>query len=224
MTASPSRLKLERVTCIEGADRLLNPLPEPYAAEIYGSWRLVNSIMHKSIACLSREGPVAVILVQEFGGLDPYLVGRHAKILGGDLSRVLLSRAFKPETIPHAIDSIPEGVRKAVVVDPFLFAPDSPRDYWRLTPIVSAFKRALGRGISIAVFNRETAFGRGFLPEGGKFHHHTLHAIARVSRCGARSLKLELVKHPHRPPAQTCIPSTEVGVHWDVQPRLLEWL
>lgn len=215
---------MESVACTERLDDLLQPLPRTWSVEFYGDGRLLRGLLHRVAACRARYGPVAVALVQEFEGLDPYEVRRHARALGSSVDRVYVARAFRLEAVPGLIDSVPATTSTVVVVDPYLYSPLSPEGYSDLAPVTAAIRRAVARGVNVVVFNSPTRFGTGYRPEGGSFHHHSIHVIARVSRCGKRRLYVELVKHPHRPLGRVCVPESEVGYSWGGQPLLLEWL
>ncbi len=215
---------MERVACVERLDGLLQPLPRAWSVEFYGEKRVLHGLLHRVVACRARYGPVAVALVQEFGGLDPYEVRRHARALGSSVDRVYVARAFRLEAVPGLIDSVPATTSTVVVVDPYLYSPLSPTSYDKLTPVTAAIRRAVARGVNVVVFNSPSRFGSGLRPEGGHFHHHSIHVIARVSRCGRRRLHVELVKHPHKPLGGVCVHESEVGYSWGEQPLLLEWL
>jgi len=215
---------LLEITCSRAIDAFVGDLRRPWALEFYGNPRIVQSLMHRSIACLSRKGRVAVALIQEFGGLDPYLIGRYARMLGSTTRNILVARAFKLESVPHLLSTLPEGTGHLVVVNPYLYAPDSPLDYHLLTPVSASIKKALDSGLNVLVFNTPTRYGGGYLPEGGNLHHHLLQVIVKVGRCRRTGILLETVKHAFRPPSRACVSFAEVGISWGGQRPLLEWL
>ena len=213
-----------RITCTSSVDGLLSPLPTPWMAEFYGNQSLLHPLLHRSIACLSREGVVAVALVQEFGGLDAPLLSRYARALGGSVGNVIVSRAFKLESVPALLDTVPPEARSVVAVDPYLYAPTDPKKYWEATPVTAGLRRLVAeRGLNLLVFNRPTRLGgRGLLPEGGNFHHHTPHALVRVTPCpGGGGVRMTLVKHAWRKtPLEACVKPWEVSVSWAAQSPL----
>ncbi len=213
------------VTCINRLDKLLNPLPEKWIIEFYGRERDLWSLMHRSIACLSRKGNVAVLVVQDFGGFNPYLVEKFARILGGDVSRIIVSRVFDRETTSQAGSSIPEDVDYFVIIDPFLYGASRLDEYWVNSRISGMISKVFHNGRSVLVFNRATRYGSHYLPEGGSLHHHIVHVLVRVKRLsGKKSLLVELVKHSFRRESRMILPLVEVDTVWVEQPLLLEWL
>ena len=216
-------------TGIPSLDTLLRPVQEGWIVEAYGDGEPVSLVMHHSLASLSRGGTVALVNVQDFGGVNPYLVRRLSKLYGGSPERVLLVRAFRLRDVPAAVEAaLAEGPAALVVNNPYLYAPRSPSKYSLLTPVTAALRRAAQRVRVVLVFNRPTRLGpRGMAPEGGNFHHHSVHVIVRLRRA-RRGVYAELVKHPHsRVPRHTFIPWPELAVGerlWGGQRPLLEYL
>ncbi|MDP8003466.1 MAG: hypothetical protein ACP5I6_05510 [Caldisphaera sp.] len=217
--------RMEKPTNIIPLDRLLDPIDEGKSFEIYGTWRAVLSIAHKTIASLSKYGRVGVIYIQDFGYLDPYLIHKHADMIGGNFDDIYISRAFRRDEIADLINSVKHiGIKSLVIIDPYLFSPQSYLNYSILTPITGSLKELLSYGITVSIFNRETSLGR-YLPEGGKFHHHELHAIIKINpyRNGFQAV---LIKHyAKRTPIASFISIKELGDErlWVGQHLLQEW-
>ncbi|AFZ70817.1 hypothetical protein Calag_1095 [Caldisphaera lagunensis DSM 15908] len=212
------------LTGIQALDTLINPINKGNIIEIYGDWRIALSISHMTMASLTRYGKVGVVYIQDFGNLDPYFVRKMIKIFGGNFDNIYISRAFRRYDIPELIKSI-EGINNLILIDPYLFSPVSPLNYNLLTPITGAIKEISSKGITAIIFNRETSLGK-FLPEGGKFHHHILHAIIKVLpyRNGIEAI---LIKHYAKlTPRISYISYKELGDErlWVGQHLLQEWL
>ncbi len=200
------------ITC-SMLDRFIAPLPEIWAIEFYGADSVVTTLMHRVAACRARRGDVAIALVQNFGGLNPYMLRYFTKVLGSGLDRIKVSRAFRAEDVPTLLRSVPQWVDTVVVRTPFLFSPQTPEEYSRVTPIVAAIKKLIDSGVRVAVFNTVSKFGR-FLPEGGNYHHHVMHAVVRLWEIDRKRFGAEIVKHAWRGPGATILPKAEVMREW----------
>ncbi len=194
-------------------DRFIAPLPEVWAIDFYGTDSVVTTLMHRVTACRARWGHVAVALVQDFGGLNPYMLRYFTKVLGTSLDRVIVSRAFRSEDVPTLLRSVPQWVDAVVVRTPFLFSPQTPEEYSKVTPIVAAIKKLIDSGIKVAVFNTVSKFGR-FLPEGGNYYRHVMHAVVRLWEIDKKRFGAEIVKHAWRAPGMTILPKAEVMRGW----------
>jgi len=203
---------LVAVTC-SLLDRFIAPLPDSWAVEFYGAENLVSIMMHRIAACRARRGDVAVALVQDFGGLNPYMLRYFTKVLGSSLDRITVSRAFRLEDVPALLKSVPPWVDTVLVRTPFLFSPQSPLEYSKVTPIVAAMKKLVDSGIRVVVFNTVSKFGK-FLPEGGNYHHHVMHAVIRLWNIDRKRFGAEIVKHAWRAPGMTVLPKSEVMREW----------
>lgn len=203
---------LASITC-SMLDRFIAPLPKVWAVEFYGVESVVTTLMHRVAACRARVGDVAIAIVQDFGGLNPYMLRYFTKVLGSDLSRVKVSRAFRGPDVPALLKSVPRWVDTAVIRTPFLFSPQTPAEYSRLTPITASIKKLIDSGINVAVFNAVSKFGR-YLPEGGNYHHHVLHAVIRLWDVDRRRFGAEIVKHVWRVPGVAVLPKAEVMREW----------
>ncbi len=214
------------VTGLPGLDALVGPVPWWWIVEFYGDRRVTGLVAHHAAAEASRRGTVVVVVVQDFGGFDPYLARRLAKRKRGSPDSILVTRAFRLTDVPDAVEEAlfhaPEAI---VIVDPYLYAPRSPHGYQALTPVTSAIRRA-SQHARVVVANRATRYGRGVSPEGGGFHHHTVHVLVRL-RESRRGVQATLVKHPGRPvPRHALVPYTELEVYssWAGPRPLLEYL
>ncbi|MCE4624545.1 MAG: DNA recombination/repair protein RecA [Desulfurococcales archaeon] len=213
-----------RIVGIPSIDFVVSPTPSKgWIIELYGSAAML--LAHHAIAEAAGRGLVAVVHVQDFGGFDPYLVRRLARARGVSVDNVLIARAFRLQDVAPLVEEASRtGARTVVVIDPYHYTPRSPRDYWRLTPITAALRNAARRAL-VVVANRVGKYGR-LLPEGGNFHHHSVHVIVRAWETG-RGVMLELVKHPYKPaPRRALATWAEVGVAWRWAGRrsLLEYL
>ena len=214
-----------RLTGIDGLDRLVSPLRRGWIVEFYGGEATLRLVYHRAIAEASRRGRVAVVHVQEFGGLNPYLLSRLARIAGGSVDNIVVSRAFRLGDVAGLIRrAVETGAETIVVVDPYLYAPRSWRGYARLSPITAALREAAARA-TVVVANRATRYGSHWLPEGGGFHHHSVHVMVRLQPA-RRGVLAVLVKHPwKKAPRMTLVPSSEVvGLSWVGRRPLLEYL
>ena len=153
---------------IESVDRLLEGNER---VEFYGDWDVVLYLAHRAVAA---SAPVNVVVVQDFGLFDPFLVKRLQRVLGNS-GEVYVRRAFKAEDVKATIESFEGDV---IVIDPY----HHRKNY---TEITSALRRA------VWAFTREV---KG-LPQGGAFNHHSMHVIVKVSR-GKWGYRFRFVKHP----------------------------
>ncbi len=214
------------ITGLPSLDYVVEPLRRSWILEFYGGEETIRLVYHHVIAEASRHGRVAVVHVQEFGGLNPYLIMRLARVKGGVVDNIIVSRAFRLRDVPRLIlEALKVNPETIVVVDPYLYAPKTWISYHRLTPITGALREA-SKNARVVVANRVTRFGSGWLPEGGGFHHHTVHVIVRLQPVRKGVLAI-LVKHPSkRVPLKSIIPRPElvVGWRWGGQRPLLEYL
>gem|GEM_PF-416147 len=92
-------------------------LEEDHVTEIFSrDPYLIGSLCHRTVV---ESAPVAVVVVGERGGLNPYLLLRISRALGRSVSvrdLVLVKRAFKAEDVPPTISSLEGDV---VVIDPY---------------------------------------------------------------------------------------------------------
>jgi hypothetical protein len=210
------------LSCVKAIDCLLEPLEPGWIVEFYGAWDLIYLLAHRSIACLSAMDDVYVYINQLFGGLDPFLLRRLTKILGGDLSRIYFSRGLKLEDLESFSQNYSlEGY--LIVIDPYLHSNPNSTGFEIYTKITSWIRR-MGNSKNIVVFNRVTRYGSQ-KPEGGSFHHHSVHIMMRISR-RRFGIYGELIKHPARPNARAAFTIEDLyggGGRWVGRRHLLEW-
>jgi hypothetical protein len=213
---------MRRLSCVEAIDRLIDPLEVGWFVEFYGNWDLIYMLAHRSIVCLSSRGDVYVYVNQLFGGLDPFMLSRFSKILGGDLSRIYFSRGLRLEDLESFSQSSSlDG--DLVIIDPYLHADPHSMGFEIYTKITSWIRR-LGISGNIVIFNRISRWG-AYKPEGGGFHHHSVHILVRLWK-GVSGLYCELVKHPAKPPSRASTALEELeggGSRWVGRRHLLEW-
>jgi len=198
------------LTGIASLDHLINPVKRNWLVEVYGEEESVRITYHHIIAESSKHGLVAVAHIQEFGGLNPYLLARLARMKGGLIENIVVSRAFRLRDVANLImNAVKQGAETIVVVNPYLYSPRKWTSYSLLTPVTAALRRA-SREAQVIVANESTKFGRRELPEGGNFHHHTVHVIVRLGRIRGGILA-RLIKHPaKRTPAYAMVSWVEV--------------
>ncbi|MCD6323674.1 MAG: hypothetical protein J7L55_01000 [Desulfurococcales archaeon] len=203
-------------------DRLASPVFTGWIVEYFGDWGVVNLLMHRVIAANAAGDGVAVVLVQDFGGFNPYLVRRFCMFFGTDFSKVVVSRAFKLEDALAALSAaLREGFSRVVVADPYLHLPQDPRRYWEATPLTAGLRALAQGGAEVAVFNRVSRFG-SYRPEGGNFHHHSTHVMIRF-RKGRRGIRVDLVKHPLKPEETVYIDVKDIYLPRS-RPTLTKWV
>ncbi len=217
-------------TGVEGLDRLLGGgLEENSLTEFYSpSLRIVGLLYHRIAVLASAGGRTLAVHVQDFGGLDPYLLRSLARRLGVDWQAVeenlRVARAFKLE---DALDLLSRASREdsefVLVFDPYLHV--DWREAWTATPVTQLLRR-LAADRTVASFNRCSLDGRGWSPLGGTYHAHSVHAVVRLDPHSKGAVRATLVKHPSRPPASEWLTVGELGgvSPWAGLPRLSEWL
>lgn len=217
-------------TGVDGLDRLLGGgIEERSLTEFYSpSVRIVGLLYHRIAVLASARGRTLAVHVQDFGGLDPYLLRSTARRLGVDWQTVeenlRVARAFKLE---DALDLLSraraEGSDLALVFDPYLHV--DWREAWTATRLTQAI-RGLAADGTVILFNRCSLDGRGWSPLGGTYHAHSVHAAVRLDPRPGGLVRATLVKHPSRPPASEWLTVGELGgaSPWEGLPRLSEWL
>jgi hypothetical protein len=179
-------------TGVKGLDELLSGAS---FAEFFGEWGTINLLAHRFV--VEHSGEVEVLLTQNYGSLDTYLLKRLGRNLGKK-PEAEVARSFgldsTVELIKGAFESAPPV---AAVVDPYLFAPKRWSRYDLLVPITAAL-RQLANKKCVAIFNRATQFGSK-KPEGGEFHHSSIPVIVQVSPATPAAMNADLVKHPWSP-------------------------
>ena len=173
---------------IESVDRLLEGNER---VEFYGEWDVVLYLAHRAVAA---SAPVNVVIVQDFGLFDPFLVKRLQRAINNP-GEVYVRRAFKAEDVKATIESFDGEV---IVIDPYHHG----KSY---TEITSALRR------TVWAFTREV---KG-LPQGGAFNHHSMHVIVRVTR-GKWGYRFRFMKHPLLPDMEIPVSVEEIvnGETW----------
>jgi hypothetical protein len=218
-----STTQAEQVHCevsktgIRALDEVLADTP---FIEFFGDWSPVSLLAHRFMAQNSGD----VVLTQEFGGINTYLVERISKNIG-EKPELRIVRAFSLETTIEALQLALESKSQlATVIDPYHYAPRDWREYSALTKITASL-RALSLTKSVVVFNRSSKFGSK-APEGGAFHSSSVPVLIRVSASN-RSLYATIVKHPALPQKRVSFTYTELyglNKNWGEQRFLSEWL
>jgi len=210
-------------TAVPALDHLVTPLPSGLAVEFFGDWSIVNVLMHRVAVVNAVSDKVAVVLTQDFGGLDPYLMTRLVRVFRARCGEVLVARGFKVEDTLALFDRVlAQGFQKVLVVDPYLHLPNDPRKYWLGTAVTAGIRKLIHGGVEVAVFNRVSKFGTR-APEGGTFHHHSIHVLVRLSK-GRLGVRAELIKHPMKPYTVTYFRPEDLLNPPTVRRTLLEWL
>ena len=174
--------------------------------EFYGyNWRVVKLLMHRIIGEIALERRVDIIYNQLFDGLDPYLLLRIVKRLGGSWdiaeSNIRMVRCFKPEDLIEALSNYDGAL--LVIVDPYLHIDDPIRKWVESSTISGSIYNLLSRGTTVIVFNK--AHPLGYKPLGGNFHHHIIHYLVKIEGGDGKYLLLTLEKSPEKPGGYTLL-------------------
>jgi len=188
------------VTGICVVDSMIGMVPRNWIIEFYGDENTVNPVLHYVTAYRSRFGRVLVLLNKDFGGLDPYTVTRLARILGGDSLRIDVGRGFRfSDTIEMLGEAGGmEGYDSVMLVYPYYHMPRGLKGYSLATRVTGLARELAVNGHRVFLFNTVSRMG-GWMPEGGHYHHHSVHVIVRVDRLRNGRIGVRLVKHPSRP-------------------------
>jgi hypothetical protein len=215
-------------TKIWGLDGLLGGgIEENSLTEFYSPDDGLLSLLYHRLAVLAAEkGKTLSLYVQEFGGLDPYLLETMAERLSVPWAVVdhnlRVARAFKFEDALELINSaIEEDFEFLLVFDPYLHV--ELRDLQRVSRLTWLIKFP-SKDKTVIVFNRPVE--KKFSPLGGNYHAHSVHTLIRLDPMGKRgTVRIRLVKHPSIPPTSLLINKKELeGLKWEGQHLLLEWL
>jgi hypothetical protein len=190
------------VTGLYPVDNLVGNIPRHWILEFYGEEKAVSSILHYVTAYRSRFGKVLVLLNKDFGGLDPYMVARLARILEGDSLKIDVSRGFR---FSDTVEMLGEaaggygGYESVIIAYPYYHMPRGFKGYSMATLVTGLTRRLVSSGRRVFLFNTVSRVGR-WMPEGGNYHHHSVHVIVRVGRLKGNRIGARIVKHPSRPP------------------------
>jgi hypothetical protein len=214
-------------TGIPEVDELLDGGLEPSAiTEFYGyNWRLVKMLMHRIIGEISLRRYIDIIYNQLFDGLDPYLLLRIVKKLGGNWdiaeSNIRLIRCFKPEDLIEALSHYRGDL--LVIVDPYLHIDDPIKKWVEASSISAAIYKLLLNEVTIIVFNK--TFHIGYRPSGGNFHHHIIHYLVRVEAGGEGYILLKLEKSPLKRGGYKLLSTDSfIGIESSKQQVLYSWM
>jgi len=188
--------------------------------------RLLSLLCHRLAVLAAEKGKTLLLYVQEFGGLDPYLLRAMAERLfvPWDLvdSNLRIARAFKFEDALELVSSaVKEDSRFLLVFDPYLHVEfHDLRDASRLTWLM----KLPSADRTVILFNRPIK--EKFSPLGGSYHAHSVHILLRLDPVGRRgTVKIRLVKHPSIPPTSVLVKRGELeGLRWEGRHLLSEWL
>ncbi len=234
--ASAFWVMLAQVTCrrialstrIGALDNLLGGgIEENSLTEFYSPDNELLSLLCHRLAVLSAEkGKTLLLYIQEFGGLDPYLLKTMAERLSVSWNLVdtnlKIARAFKFEDALELVNSaVKENSEFILVFDPYLHVEfHDLQSASRLTWLM----KLPSNDRTVILFNRPIE--ERFSPLGGNYHAHSVHILVRLDPVGGRgTVKIRLVKHPSLPPTSALIKKRELeGLKWEGQHLLSEWL
>ncbi|MCE4614271.1 MAG: hypothetical protein F7B60_01890 [Desulfurococcales archaeon] len=181
-------------------DKLIGSIPNYWILEFYGDRRIVSSLLHYVTAYRSKFGRVLVLLNKDFGGLDPYTVMRLTRILNGDSLKIDVGRGFRfSDTIKllrEAWDS--KGYDSVVIGYPYFHMPRGFKGYSSATEVTGLARELSLKNIRVFMFNNVSHMGV-WMPEGGNYHHHSVHVIIRVDRIRGGKIGARIIKHPSKP-------------------------
>ncbi len=206
-------------------DNMIGTVPRRWIIEFYGEENTLNQILHYIAAYRSRFGKVLVLLNKDFGGLDPYTITRLARILGGESLKIDVARGFRfsdtVETLKEA-ESL-EGYDSVMLAYPYYHMPRGPKGYSHTTRVTGLVRKLSLNGYRVFLFNTVSHMGR-WMPEGGNYHHHTVHVIVRVDRLRGGKIGVRLVKHPSKPPSNMASFKLDTVLNGVAQKPLTAWL
>lgn len=185
------------ITGIWFLDELIGEFKEGSIIELYGSdEKIIGEIFHRSIALLSKNHDLFIILAKEFGGIDPYYLSKLARIHHGDISRIFISRCFRLNDVLKALqDLIDKKINFLILYMPYSYIIEDPRKMEEASKITSLLQILKSKGIRILIFNSISGNGY-FKPKGGNFHHHIVDIMIKIERKDFYKGYSELVKHP----------------------------
>ena len=222
---------LENTECVKtkigGIDELVGCIPPGAIVDFYGEQKLVRNISYKLSAWWHCNGKVALGIIQrEAIAYNLYTVKMFLRAFGCSEKDFLVSRAFRIEDAVELIkESVKTRAKNLILINPYNHSPETPREYWKLTPLNGNIRKIAASGIRVALFNTTTKFG-AFLPEGGKMHHHQTHIIIRLDKNNEKTYKATLLKHYNKKQKTITAPLKElftVNQYWEEQYPLLKW-
>jgi len=216
------------ITGFKQIDMLIGVIPRDWIVEFYGDDKLVYLLLHYTLAYQSSFGKVLLFHTVDFGGLDPYLLQKLSKILHGDIDRVYISRGFRLGDVVEGLKNIMnrDYYRCLILAYPYYHLLNDPSIYRVATMITGYIKKIAQSGKRVILFNSLSRFGK-YYPDGGSYHHHTVHVIIRLIRRRNGRGVAEIFKHPWKPiGARTLfyIDNLVGWNNWGGQRLLSEWL
>lgn len=214
-------------TGVEELDRLLGGgIEESSLTEFYSpDLRVLSLLYHRMAVLAAQVGRVLALHMQDFGGLDPYLLRSMARRLQipWDVveSHLKLARAFKLEDAVNLLAKAQgESADFALVFDPYMHW--DWRRGWLATTMTWLLK-SLTQDRTVVTFNR--ALEGRWSPLGGSYHAHSVHALIRLEASRRSLVRAILVKHPSLPPGAAWFSLAELeGLSWGGRRLLSEWL
>ncbi|ABN69382.1 conserved hypothetical protein [Staphylothermus marinus F1] len=212
-------------------DRFFNGIPWNGVYEFYSSDNsLLELLFHHVISVSSVYGRVYVVLVREFGGLDPYFLLRLIRMRRGDPDNVFIARCFRMGDVETVLEDFLENnsSEKAsiLIYTPYSFVRNGLIGYRDMSRITGLIHRLKNLGYRIILFNEVGRDGY-YRPMGGFFHHHTADIVLRLDVKDRKWGYLIVVKHPRLSEGlRTSIPIDKIrgGNVWVEQRSLIEWL
>jgi len=188
------------ITGIYLLDNLIGSIPRYWILEFYGDESIVNSLLHYITAYRSKFGRVLVLLNKDFGGLDPYTVMRLTRILNGDSLKIDVGRGFRfTDTIKLLREARGSKSYDSIVIGyPYFHMPRGFKGYSSATEVTGLSRELSLEDIRVFLFNQVSHMGV-WMPEGGNYHHHSVHVIVRVDRARGGRVKARIIKHPAKP-------------------------
>ncbi|ADI31672.1 hypothetical protein [Staphylothermus hellenicus] len=212
-------------------DRFFDGIPWNSVYEFYSSDnRLLELLFHYVISISSVYGRVYVVLVREFGGLDPYFLLRLTRMHRGDPDNVFVSRCFRVGDVETVLEDLLENnfskKSSVLIYTPYSFVRNGLAGYHDMGRITGLIHRLKNLGYRIILFNEVSRDGY-YRPMGGSFHHHTADIILRLDVKDGKWGYLIVVKHPRLSEGlRISIPINKIrgGNIWVEQRSLIEWL
>ncbi|MCE4606128.1 MAG: hypothetical protein F7B59_02200 [Desulfurococcales archaeon] len=188
------------LTGIYPLDSLIGSIPRYWILEFYGEESVVSSLLHYITAYRSRFGSVLVLLNKDFGGLDPYTVMRLTRILNGDSLKIDVGRGFRfsdtVKLLRKAGNS--KDYDSLVIGYPYFHMPRGLKGYSKATEVTGLARELSMEDIRVFLFNHVSHMGV-WMPEGGNYHHHSIHVIVRVDKVRGERIRARIIKHPSKP-------------------------
>lgn len=222
---------MDRVTGFWFIDRFFERVSWAGVFEFFsGNSGLLELVFHHAVSVSSVYGQVYVVLVREFGGLDPYFVLRLIRMRRGDPDNVFVARCFRVGDVEAVLEDLLENnvssKASAVIYTPYSFVRGGLAGYLDSSRVTGLIHKLKNRGYRVILFNEVSRDGY-YRPMGGSFHHHVADIVLRLEVKDRRWGYLVVVKHPRLPEGlHVSIPVEKIrgGGVWAEQRSLIEWL